>query len=353
VIRLPRRLLATVAVAGLLTVTACGTDGPSGDATGAAAAADSGGSLVLYSGRNENLVQPLLDQFSADTGIDVTPRYGGTAELAAQLLEEGERTPASVFLAQDAGALGALQNAGQLEQLDADLLERVDARYRSADGRWVGVSGRSRVLVYNSDLVDEADLPQSVFELTDPRYRGQVAYAPTNASFQSFVTAMRVVHGEDRTRQWLEDFRDNDPVAFERNSLTTDAVDSGQVRFGLSNHYYLFEKADETAGGLEALAARNHMFPGDDVGSMVNVAGVGVLAGRADDRTAALLDYLLSEPAQTYFAEETSEYPLIDGVEPDVPGLPPLDTVQGPEIDLSELDTLEETLRLLDEVGLT
>jgi iron(III) transport system substrate-binding protein len=349
--RLSRRLLSAVTVPLLLVTAACGGD--TGAATDGAAVSAEGDGLVVYSGRNENLVGPLLEQFTEDSGIEVTARYGGSAELAAQLLEEGERTPASVFLSQDAGALGALQDAGRLEALDAAQLDAVPAQYRSAEGRWVGVSGRARVLVYDSERVAEADLPQSVFDLTEPQYRGQVAFAPTNASFQSFVTGMRVVHGEERTRQWLEDFAANDPVAYERNGLIVDAVDDGQVPFGLVNHYYLYEKASETAGGLEALTARNHLFEPGDIGNLVNVSGVGVLTGKADADTSALVEYLLGPQAQTYFAEQTKEFPLVGDLQPDVPGLPPLASLQGPDVDLSELDTLEETLRLLDEVGLT
>lgn len=348
--RLSRRLLSAAAASLLLVTTACGGDT---DAATDGATVSEGEGLVVYSGRNENLIGPLLDQFTEDTGIEVTPRYGGSAELAAQLLEEGDRTPASVFLSQDAGALGALQDADLLEALDPAQLDAVPARYRSAEGLWVGVSGRARVLVYDSEQVEEADLPQSVFDLTEPQYRGRVAFAPTNASFQSFVTGMRVVHGEERTRQWLEGFAANDPVAYERNGLIVDAVDDGQVPFGLVNHYYLYEKASETSGGLEALSARNHLFQPGDIGNLVNVSGVGVLAGKADADTATLVEYLLGPQAQTYFAEETKEFPLVGDLQPDVPGLPPLESLQGPDVDLSELDTLEETLRLLDEVGLT
>ncbi len=343
--RLSRRLSAVIAVAAVLATAACGGD------DGSAAGSDN--ALVVYSGRNENLIAPLLEQFTEATGIEVTARYGGSAELAAQLLEEGERTPAQVFLSQDAGALGALQDEGRLMPLDPAQLQKVDPQYRSAEGMWVGVSGRARVLVYNSDQVPEAELPASVFDLTDPKYKGKLGYAPTNASFQSFVTGMRVLHGDDRTRAWLEGFKANDPVAYDRNSLIVDAVDAGEIPFGLVNHYYLYEKAAGTDGGLEALDARNHLFGGGDIGSLVNVAGVGVLAGQGDERTKAFVDYLLDVEAQTYFAEQTKEFPLIGGVEPDVPGLPSLSALQAPDVDLSELDTLQQTLEMLDEVGLT
>lgn len=349
--RTARRLLAALVTAGVLATAACGSSEPATEGADVAAAAKAG-ELVVYSGRNEKLIAPLLEKFEKSTGIEVTARYGGSAELAAQLLEEGSRTPATVFLSQDAGALGALQEARLLAPLDQAVLSKVAAKYRSAQGRWVGVSGRSRVLVYNPDMVAEAELPRSVFDLTRPEYKGKVAYAPTNASFQAFVTALRVVEGEEKAKQFLLDFKANEPKAYDGNILIVDAVDDGQVPFGLVNHYYLYEKAAE-AGGLDKLTARNHLFPGDDPGSLVNVAGVGVLEGKVSEDARAFVDYLLGQEAQTYFAQETKEFPLVPGIEADVPGLPPLETLQGPDIDLSQLDSLEQTLALLDEVGLT
>ncbi|HEU0101536.1 MAG TPA: extracellular solute-binding protein [Mycobacteriales bacterium] len=318
---------------------------------------DSGGSsegdpLVVYSGRNENLIGPLLEQFTESTGIPVTPRYGGSAELAAALLEEGEATRAQVFLSQDAGALGALQAEGRLAPLAQQQLDRVPASYRSPAGAWVGVSGRSRVLVYNTDLVQAADLPGSVLDLTRPEFRGKVAFAPTNASFQSFVTALRVLRGEDQARSFLQGFAANEPKAYPGNADIVNAVAAGQVPFGLVNHYYLYEKADGTEGGLASLRAANAYFTPGDPGALVNVAGVGVLTGKADERTARFVDFLLGEQAQRYFAQETSEFPLVAGV-PTKEGLPPLADLAGPSIDLSRLDTLQESLALLSDVGLT
>ena len=345
------RLLAALVAGALLATAGCGSGGSGSGGDGVSEAAEAG-ELIVYSGRNKKLIAPLLEKFTESTGIEVTARYGGSAELAAQLLEEGSRSPASVFLSQDAGALGALQDADLLAPLEPAVLDRVDPKYRSRDGRWVGVSGRSRVLVYNPEQVAEADLPKSVFDLTKPEYKGKVAFAPTNASFQSFVTAMRVSAGEERTREFLEGLKANDAEAYEGNIPIVEAVDSGEIPFGLVNHYYLFERAAE-AGGLDELTARNHLFPGDDPGSFVNVAGVGVLNGKASADAKALVDYLLGGEAQRYFAEETKEFPLVAGVESDVPGLPPLSSLQGPDVDLSELDSLEQTLALLDEVGLT
>jgi iron(III) transport system substrate-binding protein len=353
--RSTRRLLTAVTGIALLT-SACG-GGSTGSATGtdagaAPTAAAGSEPLVVYSGRSEDLVQPLIDAFTASSGIEVEVRYDGSSALAATLLEEGKNTPADIFFSQDAGALGALENAGLLDEIDAAQYDRVDPRYSSAERRWVGTSGRARVLVYNPELVAEDELPGSVLDLVDPAYKGKVAFAPTNASWQSFVTALRVTEGEDAARTFLTGFAADDPVDYERNGEIVDAVNAGQVPMGLVNHYYLYEKASASAGGLEAYTARNHAFDAGDPGNLINTAGVGVLTGKTDERTSAFVEFLLSEQAQTAFAEQTYEYPVVKGITATVEGAPPLEEVQGPDVDLSDLDTLEQTQALLREVGL-
>lgn len=336
-----------------LAVAACSTSsGPSGSpgaeptAAGPSAAPES--TLTVYSGRSEELVGDLFAQFEEASGIDVQVRYGDTAELAATILEEGDNSPADVFFGQDAGALGALQAAGRLAPLPQATLDRVDAAYRSTEGVWVGTSGRARVLAYNTDRVQEADLPTSVFDLTDPAWKGRIGWVPTNGSFQSFITAMRQLAGEERTREWLEGMLANEPRVYEGNGAAVEAVASGEVDAALVNHYYILE-AQEEAG--ESLPLANHFFANGDPGSLVNVAGAGIVQG-ADHPNAALafVDYLLSEAGQQYFAEAEWEYPLAAGVEPDA-RLIPLDEIPRPEIDLADLADLEGTLRLLQEVG--
>lgn len=339
---LPRRIrpLLTLTVGATLafSLAACGGDGATDDAE----------TLTVYSGRNEELVAPLIEQFEEATGTEVEVRYGDTAEVAAQLLEEGERTEADVFLAQDAGALGAMSSAGLFAELPQESLDLVDPAYRAEDGTWVGTSGRARVAAYDPEQVEEADLPESVFDLTDPQWEGKVAYAPTNASFQAFITAMRVLDGEERTKQWLEDMEANGWQAYENNLAILDAVDAGEIELGLINHYYWFERAAEE--GAETINAQLHYLPGG-AGALVNVAGVGILAPSENAADAqAFVDYLLSEEGQTYFADETKEYPLIDGVTA-AEGLEPIDTLDAPDIDLSQLESLQETLALLEEVG--
>lgn len=340
----PRRLLAAAATALLLTPLAACSDSQTDKF-------DSSNGLVIYSGRNENIIAPLLEQFEKATGIDVSVKYGSSANLAATLLEEGAKTPADLFLSQDAGALGALQDADRLAALDPTLLAKVPAKFRSREGRWIGVSGRVRVLVYNPDLVPAAMLPASVFDLVQPQWRGKLGIAPPNASFQAFVTAMRVTKGEAVTKQFLEGLKANEPKTFEGNALIVDEVDSGRLAAGLVNQYYLAEKIAEAGAGT--VQARNYFFPKGDLGGLVNVGGVGVIDDPdTDPRAKQFVEFLLGKAGQEFFANVTKEYPLVAGFTAD-PSLPPLADLEAPDIDLSKLDSLELTLALLDEVGLT
>lgn len=340
--RRPALTAAALGVAVATLLTACGGGG--------AEAAPPGDALTVYSGRSEELVGPLFERFTAESGIEVQVRYGDTAELAAQLIEEGDRSPAAVFLAQDAGALGAVSAEGLFAPLPAAARTVVPADYRAADGTWTGVTGRARVIAYDAEQVPESDVPTSVYDLTDPRWRGQVAIAPTNASFQAFVTAMRESAGDAETRDWLDGLVANDVQRYESNSLILDAVDAGQVSLGLINHYYWFEKAKEV--GAEALRARIAFTKPADPGSLVNVAGVGILAPAADDPEAAeLVEWLLSVPVQEWFVENTSEYPLLPAVAA-AEGLPALDSLRGPEVPLAELSDLPGTLTMLQDAGL-
>jgi iron(III) transport system substrate-binding protein len=334
---------AVVAAAAALVLTACGGDDEAGGVDES--------KLVLYSGRAESLVQPVIDQFEEATGTEVSVRYGSTSQLAAQLIEEGERSPADVFFGQDAGALGALTKEGLLAPLPTEVLDVVDERFRAEDGTWVGTSGRARVIAYNGDALDESEVPDSVFDLTSPEWNGRVGIAPGNASFQAFVTAIRVLEGDDVARQWLDAMADNGVERFDNNVLVLDAVDEGVVDLGLINHYYWYERVAEQ--GENAVTAELKFLPGDDPGSLINVAGAGVLAGsdRGDEAT-RFVEFLLGEQAQSYFADETKEYPLRPGI-PATEGLPPLESIDSPAIDLSDLDSLEETLRMIEEAGLT
>jgi iron(III) transport system substrate-binding protein len=306
-------------------------------------------SVVIYSGRSETLVAPLIEQFEAATGINAEVRYGGTAEMAATILEEGSNSPADVFFAQDAGALGALAKLGIFTTLPDEILAAVPAELQSPEGQWIGVSGRARVLVYNTEELTEADLPDDVWGLTDPAWAGRVGWAPTNASFQAFITAMRILEGEDAARQWLEAMIANDTVAYPNNGAIVTAVAAGEVSVGLVNHYYLYGFLQEQG---EDFTARNYHFRTPHAGSMINIAGVGILNTASNPEAAqAFVEFLISEEAQQYFATETNEYPLIAADIETPAGLVPLAEIAAPDLDLSDIDDLEVTLTLLQEVG--
>lgn len=313
------------------------------------AATDAATQLTIYSGRNENLIGPLIEQFKTQTGIDVQIRYGDTAEMAATILEEGDNSPADLFFAQDASALGALAKEGRFIELPSTLSEAVDARFRSPENLWVGVSGRARVLIYNTTELTEADLPTSIYDLTDEAWRGQVGWAPSNGSFQSFITAMRAIDGEEAARAWLEGMIANDTQVYPNNNAIVTAVGAGEITVGLVNHYYLYQFLKEQGEGF---GARNYYFPAGDVGAMINVAGVGILQTGANQAAAQqFVEFLLANEAQQYFATETNEYPLTgEGIETN-PLLKPLAEIVTPNINLSDLDDLQGTLTLLQDVG--
>ena len=352
--------MTSLAALALLTLAACGGSETSEDTqpastTDASATAPDGkdpcetasGSLTVYSGRSEKLVADLFSQFSTDTGIDVEVRYGDSGELAGQILTEGNATPADVFFSQDAGALGAVSEAGLFIELEDSVLNRVAAMYRSESNNWVGTSGRARVVIFNPTLV--ATPPTSIDELIDPQWKGKIGFAPTNASWQSFVTALRVLRGEDDARVWLEAFAANKPVAYEKNGAVRDAVNAGEVPLGLVNHYYLYEKI--AAEGAENVVAQNQYLPGD-IGGLVNVAGIGALENSDNpEASQCLASYLVSDSAQKFFVEKSFEYPLVDGIVP-YEGLPTLAELDPPSIDLSDLQSIAETQELLNDVGL-
>ena len=326
-------LLAMLALAG------CGGNGSSD-------------TLTVYSGREEEIVKPLFDRFEQQTGIKVEVRYADSAELAATIAEEGGNSPADVFFAQDPGSLGSVDS--QLAKLPAKILNRVGAHFRDDQGHWVGTSGRARVIAYNTDDLTAAQVPNSVFGLTDPKWKGKIGIAPTNASFQAFVTAMRLDLGEERTRKWLEDVKANDPKFYEKNLPAVEAVASGEIQLALVNHYYLYLAKEEQPDAPVA----NKYLPGKDPGALVSVAGVGILES-AKHKAAAqqFVQFLLADAQQRFYTDEAeeAEIPLVAGVAPRK-GVPTLAELagRGPDVDLSSFGgELRKTLELLNETGYT
>jgi iron(III) transport system substrate-binding protein len=309
-------------------------------------------SLTVYSGRDERFVKPILDRFTQQTGIELRVRYGDSAELAATLVEEGGNSPADVFFAQDAGALGAVASRGRLKVLPAATLRKVAKRFRAPGRRWVGVTGRARVVAYNTDVLRPGQLPGTIWGYTQPRWRGKIGLPPTNASFQAFVTAMRLRVGEDRTRDWLVALRENEVKFFTSNSRVVSAIANREIEAGFVNHYYLYQHKEQQPNAPVA----NHFLRGRDPGALVNVAGIGIVTSSKKAAAAQrLVRFLLSAEAQRFFARSPgrAEYPLAAKVRPRA-GLPALGAIEGARVNLGRLGReLPATLRLLNDVGYT
>lgn len=332
----PRLSATAAALALVMTGAACSGSGSSGN------------TVTVYSGRNEDLMASVLEDFTAETGIEVEVRYDESDVLAALIAEEGDASPADVFLSQSPGAIGFVDQAGLLSELPDEVLESVPSSVRDDDGRWVGISGRQRVLVYHPDRVGAEELPASIADLTDPAWDGRLGVAPANGSFQDFVTAMRFEMGDDETLAWLQGVAANGAVSYAKNSAIVEAVGRGEVDAGLVNHYYNFRAQDENPDH----PALNHQFATDDIGSLLIVtAGAKLDSTDNDEGADALLEWLLSDSAQRYFADETFEYPLVDGIAP-AAAIPDASFADVGGIDLEELEGgLAATRELIGEAG--
>ena len=337
--RAPGRILTLFALMVTAALAGCGDDG---EAAG-------GGTVTIYSGRTQNLIEPILDRFAEETGISVEVRYGDTADLALLIGEEGDQSPADVFLSQSPGSVGYLDQQGLLGTLPDDVLDLVAEGFHARDGSWVGFSGRKRVLAYNPEIIDESGLPDTVLDLVKPEWKGRVGVAPSNASFQDFVTAMRSKLGDDATAEWLEGMADNDAFTFANNAAIVAAIGRGEIEVGLVNHYYVYQALAEDP----EFAGVNHDFAADDIGSLVIVTGASVLENTdSRDNAIELIRFLLQGEAQRYFSDQTFEYPLATGVEPSSV-LPAIELSASADIDLDQLGgDLQTTRAMISDAGL-
>ena len=335
-----------LALSVALGLAACG-DNPTVPETTAPTTAQEGGELVVYSGRNENLIRPLIERFKAESGIEVEVRYADTTELTATLLEEGDASPADIFFSQDVGALAALEAAGRLDTLPEGATDDVPERFRDPEGHWTGVTGRARTIVYNPEKRQGSEIPSGIVDVADPKWKGRVGLAPTNASFVSHVSALIAEIGEAEVKKFLADLKANDPQIYDSNALAVKAVASGEIDLALVNHYYALNEKKENPAAQVA-----NVYPQE--GAFVNLAGVGIIKGAENLRQAErFVEFLLSEESQQFFRTETNEYPLVDGI-PGPDGQPKLDKLKTIDLPLDELGKdLEKSSALIKEAGLT
>ncbi len=337
----------TTLLSFVLLMAGCGGSEPTPPASAPAQPAAEPVTLTVYSGRGESLVGELFKTIPDDAPFRVEVQYGKTAEMVTRLLTEGDQSPADVIFAQDSGHLGALAERGVLTPLPDSTLAQVDPKFRDNNGQWVGTSGRLRVLVYDSNKLKAEDLPQSLTELADPKWKGKIGWAPTNGSLHAHVSALRHTWGEEKTKEWLKGVQANTPTRYPKNSPQVAAANEGAIELGWVNHYYLhrLEKEGRTA--------QNWTFPvAGDAGNMLMVAGVGIRKGSKNTEAAkAFIEWLVSESSQTYFAQQGFEYPTRVGVatHADVPAITPDQLL---DVDQSHLADLGPTRELLKELGL-
>lgn len=303
--------------------------------------------LTIYSGRSEEFIAPFFEIWQQQSGIKLNVRYGDSAELAAQILEEGKNSPADLFLSQDAGSLGAISNEQLFVPLASGVADQIPSQYSQANRDWVGVTARVRVFAYAPDRI--AVVPKSITDLTKPIYKDQLAIAPTNASFQAFLTAVIEDKGRSFAKQWLIGLKNNGVKTYAKNSVIVEAIDKGEVSIGLTNHYYVWEVSESLGRKINVV---NGYFEAKDLGNLINVSGVGILASSKKQAAAIdLINFLTSEVIQSKFVSDTHEYSLIQSVNPPQ-NLPSLTQVGAPSIDLETLKNIKSTQDLLIEVGL-
>jgi len=266
--------------------------------------------LTIYSGRSALLVEPLLQAFAKNKGIELKLRFDkSTEKLANRLVMEGAKSPADLFFAQAVGYLTLLGEKDLIEPLDQKILGQVPAENRSPSGHWVGTSGRLRVMVYSPERVKV--LPTSLSELADPRFKGRVGWAPGNASLHAHIAALRLHWGQEKTTAWLKAMKANEPVVYPKNSPQVRAVSSGEIDIGWVNHYYLHKLRAQDP----KIKAANANFAAGDAGNLVMLAGVGIPKSSKNKELAKqLIAFLLSDEGQNYFAQKAYEYPAREGI---------------------------------------
>lgn len=306
--------------------------------------------LTVYSGQHESLGEALAAAFEAETGIKVAVRSGKDANLANQLLEEGARSQADVFITEEPGQLAALDEKGLLAPVDPATLAQVDQRLNPDSGDWVAYAARSRVIFYNPSLISEDELPKSILDLTDPAWKGKFAYAPSGA-FVSTVTYLITSIGKERTRAWLEGIKANG-VNLQKNGAVRDAVEAGQIAFGLSNHYYWYLLA-EKQGGPDKLASKVHFMDNGDAGALLLSSGAAVLKTSTHQAEAQRFLAWLTDPqgGQQIIATTTPQYPLAPSVESTM-GLKPLSELSPPDVDQGSLGGVDEARDLIIATGI-
>ncbi|MDR3470160.1 MAG: extracellular solute-binding protein [Devosia sp.] len=307
--------------------------------------------LTLYGAQHPQMLDLLVKGFKAETGIDIDVRTGDAPEIANQIAEEGDTSPADIFVTENSPELLLLEEKGLLAPVDATTLARVPAKYSSPTGAWIGFLARENVLQFNTSMIKAEALPSSLLDLAKPEWKGKLAISPTDADFLPIISAVETLKGKDAAITWLKGLKDNAQV-YDDDEGVVAAVDRGSAAVGIINSYYWYRFR------VEAGAANTHSdiqhFSGGDAGALINVSGAAVLkSSRQPDAAQKFLAYIVSKPAQQALAASDIdfEYPLVAGV-PANPALKPFDQLQPPELTMQQLGDDREPAQLLREAGL-
>ncbi|MGN8026079.1 iron ABC transporter substrate-binding protein [Microbacterium sp. 22242] len=335
---------ATAAAVAALALAACSSASPS--PSGSAGAGDT---ITVYNAQHEELTQSWIDAFTKATGIKVQVRNGEDPEVAQQLIQEGDRSPADVFLTENSPSMSAVEKAGLLGSPGAEALKNVPAEYRPSSGKWVGIAARSTVLAYNKSKLTEAQLPASLMDLADPSWKGRWAASPSGADFQAIVSALVQLKGADAAEKWLTAMKANS-VAYKGNSTAMKAVNAGEVDCAVIYHYYWF--GDQAQTGENSKNVALHYFKNQDPGAFVSISGGGVLKSSKHQAAAQkFLAFVTGVEGQKILQTGTSfEYPVGSGVAAN-PKLVPLEDLQAPTVDPATLNSKQVT-DLMTKAGL-
>jgi len=313
---------------------------------------DLSGELTMYLGGGESglyleLIE-LLQQVYPD--FSVSHQRESASNLANRIAEENRAgtTPADVFMAVDAGALGSVAKSGAALSLSSDTLDLVPDAFQDSEGRWIGFAGRARAIPYNTNELSASDIPTAVQSFPDTSAFGDAfGWAPSYSAFQSFITAMRVIQGDESTRQWLTAMQDLGPTTYNNEFVVSNRAADGEVLAGFANHYYALRVQSSRPNAPIDLA-----FTEGDAGALVNTSGAQILDGTdKQDLAENFVRHVLSAEAQEFFATQTFAYPMIPEVEP-VGDLPAIDELSPPDIDLTELSDIGGTVDMLRDVGI-
>ncbi|WP_311946845.1 extracellular solute-binding protein [Halomonas piscis] len=306
--------------------------------------------LTIYNGQHKDATLALIDGFEDKTGISVETRNGSSNELAHQIVEEGDRSPADIIYTEESTPLIMLAEKGLLATIDDSALANIPQEYQGDNGEWVGLLARSRVVVYNKDQIDEESLPSSVKDFADPEWDGRFAFVKTSGAFQKQLSAMIKLDGREAAKAWLEGLKNNGKV-YRNNVAAMNAVERGEIPAALINNYYWDAKAREE--GAENLDTRLYFFGTNDLGDLVTVSGAAILAS-SENRQAAqkFMTYATGEEGQQILTDESAQYPLNPDV--DSKGLKPFSELTPPNgtLDLGEYSNGDAAIELLQEVGL-